>query len=113
MEIGKECLFLANAGDFLGERFLHLEHEFGSAPDGADVAGLGAGLRVLLVAESAAAPAPASTRTRWPASENARAPAGVSATRCSPTFVSLGTPTTMVSICPPRFRRASLDGGLG
>src|SRR5205085_4220805 len=38
-------------------------------------------------------PAPASTRTRWPWATSSRAPSGVSATRCSPFFVSRGTPT--------------------
>src|SRR5207237_3065487 len=37
-------------------------------------------------------PALRSTTTRWPASASARAPAGVSATRCSPGLISRGTP---------------------
>src|SRR5262249_2759278 len=51
-------------------------------------------------------PAPVSTRTWWPASEKARAPAGVRAIRCSPTLISFGTPTTMWSLCA-RWRLAA------
>ena len=38
-------------------------------------------------------PAPVSTSTWWPWATSSRAPSGVRATRCSPFFVSAGTPT--------------------
>src|SRR5688572_21953204 len=41
------------------------------------------------------APAPASTSTWWPWAVSSRTPSGVMATRCSPSFVSAGTPTIM------------------
>lgn len=97
VEVGEEDLALADARNLLRQRLLDLEDELGLPPYAVGHRHHGARASIVVVAESAAPARVRLDEDAVPASAKARAPAGVRATRCSPTLISFGTPTTMAT----------------